>query len=501
MNKTFQKAVYLLSRPVSLLALVLLFLNDHVLRVLWPSWMTGKLGDFAWLFFAPFALAAVLALLIPQSVHKHEKLVGLLAFGTVGAAFFLGNSFAVTHGFVLAVVDGLLPFPVQIIRDPLDLIALVVLVPAWRMWQNEAPQPVIGRARGALLVSVAACLTIANAPPPDGGIQCVCVGETEVDAYSSYQHFFSQDGGISWQVGSNDFCSCLDWSEDGVVTHPNDENILFRRVNRKRFEMSEDKGQTWQALPRLRPVSEAAMALHSADTSVYLYGPPGPLQVVRDPETGNLVFSMGLEGVVVMTPEGEWQRVTVGEYGFEEYNILLLPILLIGEIILAFEAALIVLGMLYQIKMRKFYKAALYLLVWLLWGFIVVAGKPAWASSYGLTVLYAGLVVVGFISGIALAYVEARLEKMHLGKLRTTLRKIALGCGGVFLLPYILWGLNIIRSYIASMIVGLVLLVLAIIYSIYWVLGLPEEKVDPEADEPVPEELETIEETEGTNED
>ena len=69
MNKTFQKAVYLLSRPVSLLALFLLFLNDHVLRVLWPSWITGKLGDFAWLFFAPFALAALLALLIPASVR------------------------------------------------------------------------------------------------------------------------------------------------------------------------------------------------------------------------------------------------------------------------------------------------------------------------------------------------------------------------------------------------------------------------------------------------
>jgi hypothetical protein len=489
MNKTFQKAVYLLSRPVSLVALVLLFLNDHVLRVLWPSWITGKLGDFAWLYFAPFALAALLAMVVPASVRNHEKLVGLLAFGIVGGAFFLGNSFVATHGFVLAVVDGLLPFPVQIIRDPLDLVALVVMVPAWRMWMNEAPQPVIGPARGVVLVSVAACLTIANAPAPDTGIDCVCVGETEINAYSSYEYYSSQDGGKSWQAGSY-ACHCSDWSEDGVVTHPDDENILFRRVNRKRFEMSEDKGQTWQALPRFRPASEAAIAFHSADASEYLYGPPVPRQVVQDPETGNLVFSMGHEGVVVMTPEGEWQRVTVGDYGLEAYNILFMPILLIGEIILAFEAALIVLGMLYQIKMRKFIRAALYLLVWLLWGFIAVAGKPAWASSYGLTVLYAGLIVVGFISGIALAYVEACLEKMHLGKLRTTLRKIALGCGGVFLLPYVLWGFDIIHQYETAMIAGLVLGGLAIIAGIVWMLKIPIVLKELEVDEPAPEEAE-----------
>jgi hypothetical protein len=43
-----------LTHPFSLAAMALLLLNDHIFRVFWPSWFTGKLGDFAWLFFFHF---------------------------------------------------------------------------------------------------------------------------------------------------------------------------------------------------------------------------------------------------------------------------------------------------------------------------------------------------------------------------------------------------------------------------------------------------------------
>ena len=49
-----------MSHPLTLLSILVLFINDHVLRIYWPSWVTGKIGDFAWLYFAPFTLAIVL---------------------------------------------------------------------------------------------------------------------------------------------------------------------------------------------------------------------------------------------------------------------------------------------------------------------------------------------------------------------------------------------------------------------------------------------------------
>ena len=49
-----------LAHPGAVLALVMLVLNDHVLKQAWPGWVTGKLSDVAGLVVAPLLLAAVL---------------------------------------------------------------------------------------------------------------------------------------------------------------------------------------------------------------------------------------------------------------------------------------------------------------------------------------------------------------------------------------------------------------------------------------------------------
>jgi hypothetical protein len=505
MNKTFTKAIHHLSQPLSLLAILLLFLNDHVLRVLWPSWITGKLGDFAWLFFAPFALAAVLALLIPQSVHKHEKLVGLLAFGIVGAVFFLGNSFAVTHEFVLTFLVELLPFPVQIIRDHTDLIALFAMVPAWRMWQDEAPQLVIDRSRSAVLLSVAACLTIATSPPIENyGINCLYVEENRIIAVSNSRSFASQDGGMSWDLMQEDaiFEDCWEVARDenGIVADPDDENTLFRMNSRKRFEVSEDQSQTWQEVPGLRMSSDAAMAFINKGSAGSLIYEPGPFQVVRDPQTGNLIFSMGQDGVVVMTSGGHWEAVTVGEYGVKKYSFEEMLNLLIGEFLLAFEVFLLVFIMLYQIKVHSFYEAIPVFFLWVVWGFVTWM-RPAWNYSFGLLIQRTGLAFVGVIGLYAMLTCHARLREKYTGGLRVALLRISAICGGVFLLPYVLWGFDIIHQYETAMIAGLVLGGLAIIAGIVWMLKIPIELKEPVEDVPAPEEPVAVEEIEDTNED
>ena len=47
-----------LLHPVALAALVLLVVNDHVLKAAWPGFVTGKLSDVAGLIVAPLALQA-----------------------------------------------------------------------------------------------------------------------------------------------------------------------------------------------------------------------------------------------------------------------------------------------------------------------------------------------------------------------------------------------------------------------------------------------------------
>ncbi|MGI5860993.1 MAG: hypothetical protein ACOX6T_02930 [Myxococcales bacterium] len=53
-------------RPLPLAAVAVLALNDHVLKGsgLAPAWLTGKLSDFAGLFFFPLFLAAVVGLVV-----------------------------------------------------------------------------------------------------------------------------------------------------------------------------------------------------------------------------------------------------------------------------------------------------------------------------------------------------------------------------------------------------------------------------------------------------
>ena len=84
-NSAFRRALASLSHPLSIAAIVVLLLNDHVWRKVAPSWLTGKLGDAAWLVFAPFLLAALMAWVWP----KREELVGRVSIIGTGLIFAL----------------------------------------------------------------------------------------------------------------------------------------------------------------------------------------------------------------------------------------------------------------------------------------------------------------------------------------------------------------------------------------------------------------------------
>ena len=85
-NKTFNHALRTLTHPLSLGAILILFVNDQLQRGQWASWWAGKLGDVVWLFFVPFMLAAILAWLLPQRIHNHKAWVGASAIGLTGLA-------------------------------------------------------------------------------------------------------------------------------------------------------------------------------------------------------------------------------------------------------------------------------------------------------------------------------------------------------------------------------------------------------------------------------
>ena len=62
---------------VPLIALLVMILNDHWLRLRWPSWFTGKLSDFAVVLYFPFLLTATTGLLLWAA----DRIIGRLTKG------------------------------------------------------------------------------------------------------------------------------------------------------------------------------------------------------------------------------------------------------------------------------------------------------------------------------------------------------------------------------------------------------------------------------------
>lgn len=472
-NQTFTKSLFLLSHPISLVAIILMFLNDHAFRVYWPSWVTGKLSDFAWLFFMPFALAMLLALIIPSSVRNHQKIVRSLSYSTIGALFVLGNTIPITNQWISEVLEGILSIQIQITRDPTDLIALVFCGLSWLMWQKTETPIIMDRAKAFFLLPFVAILSIANSAAPDLGIDYLQIKDNKIIASASCNRFFeSGDGGLSWKASDLDnVIHCEEvpyWNSTGerMVEDPDNKDILYRTGDGNKFEISNDRGKNWEDVPEILFASQAELAFYQIQTQKYSLGEPGPYSSLRDPQTSNLILSMGVEGVLVQKPSGEWVLVSVGDYGPKRLTASMIPLLLIGEILLALELALILFSSIsFVILPRTWVRIVLLIPLWLAWMFVAVIMQPALNAGYGLVFQNIVLIMIGIL---ALPYSIDSLFRVNQRVPQKRRLLIMLSLLGIpaFLFPFLLWSLNVIPSYVISMICGLLISAFLLIFGI-----------------------------------
>jgi hypothetical protein len=116
-----------LRHPVTLSAIALLLLNDHVFKRTFPSVLTGKLSDFAGLFFFPFLLAALVGLAGGSGLRRREHSVMAACFLLTASAFALikldPTSTSPPSGFTAT------PVSRCALSAPTDLMALATLWP------------------------------------------------------------------------------------------------------------------------------------------------------------------------------------------------------------------------------------------------------------------------------------------------------------------------------------------------------------------------------------
>jgi hypothetical protein len=139
--------------PLSLIALVLLIVNDWYLKPsLWaPALVTGKLSDFAGLLFFPLLLTALfdcvllllarLGMSVDFTLRRGKLLTSIALTALVFAALKLfepANELAIDLAHSLGI-------SARIVRDPTDLVALAVLWVSWRIGLAEIARVPLGR--------------------------------------------------------------------------------------------------------------------------------------------------------------------------------------------------------------------------------------------------------------------------------------------------------------------------------------------------------------------
>lgn len=314
-----QRCASALTHPATVVALATLLLNDLLFKAMWPdAWVTGKLSDLAWVALALPLLAFLLSLLTRGSViaARAAFLTAYVGLPLLYAAF---NTFEPVHYWILrgiSIASGGMG------QTPLDATDSIVIPLGWAVavwvWRRPVLSPDALRLRWGLLVAgVAALASIATSyQDPDYGITRVGMHTTE---------------GGSVVVASNSFGS-LYWSDDGGVTWTGAEELTERSVvsgsdsaetPKGRYAIAgtdillfDDEGQSETVYSTAYLHEEGNVWAQDRLTRHLnirrLTTQPGLL--VYDERSGNLVVAMGIQGILVGTPDGRWTRHTVGPY-------------------------------------------------------------------------------------------------------------------------------------------------------------------------------------------
>ncbi|MCC7361577.1 MAG: hypothetical protein IT317_18980 [Anaerolineales bacterium] len=460
---TFRRSLRALGHPASLAAIGLLLLNDHVLKAAYPSWVTGKLSDFAGLFFFPFLLIAIGA--FPARSLGQDQARSWLpraAFGLTAVWFAAIKLWPAANAAMEALLGWVLRARVAIAPDPTDVMALVVLWPAWGLWRRVG-RPELERLaarslpfgwKGGAALILAAVATIATSPcaPP---VKVMRVTEVDgtlyallTDAYGSNALAESSDGGRNWaQVAELPGAVATRFQEaivyPRVACSPEDPRHCFRVAATEQVEESRDGGSTWGVAWQVPAGRRAFMERWlsqplSCGADVRMEMGPYDLAFFREPAGTTLAVAMGGQGVLVRTAAGEWERLAVLQASPVPFSgggiFVLLP-----EVVWSLVASLlVVLG-----------------LTWLAWqkvladntaGWDLVLSR-AWVVIAGIGVFVLSLLSVGSLGTAALGGMGVGVVLVLIGLLLAWGR-----AASVAVLPDNVWGMAAVTAAAAVLI-------------------------------------------------
>jgi len=308
--------------PITWLAIGLLLFNDQLLKVAYPSWLTGKLSDFAGLFVFPFIVAIILGLVLDR-VKASSEAIGRFSFVITGLWFFLMKTIPFFTAVSENIWSQLAGSPANVVRDPTDLIALVILIPAWKMWnrQHVAYKKLnwsYGDWKAWIALCVGSLASLASSCDPPDIIQRIVVDGENIYVGSPHTNQF---GIYHLEDGSSDYSRDLPPSIQDrfskpvnlplVDCVPENPNLCYQIDGTEKVEVSSDGGKTWEIgwqvpkgrrefMERMGGKCEDNIDMGPYDLTILNHG--------EDEEGYIVLVALGNEGILVRNEDGQWLR-------------------------------------------------------------------------------------------------------------------------------------------------------------------------------------------------
>ena len=328
-NSFHQRCRLALTHPVTLGAVALLLVNDWLLKPLWQSdWTTGKLSDFAWMVFAPPLLLFALSLLARGNARA-ERASFLVAYAGLPLLYAAYNTLAPLHDWIMG---GFMLLSGASAGSPLDPYDSLVIPPAmaaavW-VWRDTAHSRAGLRARLHLYaVVIAALATVATSyddSPPNAWAMGVLPSGEVLRNGGRGEGYESPDGGLTWMRGqyidpdSPSFDGQLasqsidtprgTYAIVGVDIHHTTVDGQLRVVHSVKG-LAEERNLWAQETSRRALRDDIGQIEEDLERMIVT----SPLSLVYHPQTGNVVASMGILGVLVGDADENWTAVAVGE--------------------------------------------------------------------------------------------------------------------------------------------------------------------------------------------
>ncbi len=132
-----------LIHPLPLAAVTITFINDHWLKYLFPGFLTGKISDFAGLFYFPVLLSALgLIKQLPRSQKPPilSRTNIILSTGLTGLVFVLIKTSMTAQNIYLQIYESI-GIKAQVTTDSTDLIALISLLFSYAFLKRYSTHP------------------------------------------------------------------------------------------------------------------------------------------------------------------------------------------------------------------------------------------------------------------------------------------------------------------------------------------------------------------------